>query len=65
MKGRLTPFLLFLAACAGEPRGPCAPNPGPGELGTLCGVANPEDVEAVASAGVVVVSEMRFPGRPG
>ena len=56
---------LLLAACSNQPRGACDASPQPGKLGTICGVANPEDVEAVPSAGILVVSEMRFPGRPG
>lgn len=45
--------------CAGEPRGDCNPNPQPGELGTICGFANPEDVEVIATLGALVISEMR------
>lgn len=55
---------LLLAACAGEPPGPCDPSPAPGELGSICGFRNPEDVEAVASLGVLVVSQMRHRGDP-
>ncbi len=50
------------AGCAGTPRGPCESKPPPGTLGTVCGFANPEDVEAVPVAGVLLVSEMRRPG---
>jgi hypothetical protein len=39
---------LLALACRGEPRGPCQPSPAPGELGTICGFENPEDVEPAA-----------------
>src|SRR5262249_58601747 len=56
-------FLLWVAllapGCRAQPRGPCNPEPSPGELGTICGFENPEDVEAVPAARVVLVSEIR------
>ena len=56
-------FLLLVAllapGCFSRPRDACNPEPRPGELGTICGFENPEDVEAVPAAGVVLVSEMR------
>src|SRR5262249_62398994 len=56
-------FLLWVAllapGCRAQPRGPCNPEPRPGELGTICGFENPQDVEAVPAAGVVLVSEIR------
>jgi hypothetical protein len=57
--------LVWIAAgCGGASRGPCDPDPPPGKLGTVCGFQNPEDVEVVPSAGVLLVSEMRHPGAP-
>ncbi|MFI5397393.1 MAG: hypothetical protein ACHQ9S_17785 [Candidatus Binatia bacterium] len=50
---------LFLAGCATEPRGACNPDPPPGTVGAICGFANPEDVEVVPSAGLLLVSQMR------
>lgn len=57
--------LALAAACSGEPRGDCRPSPEPGALGTICGVANPEDLEVVSSARLLLVSELVFPGRRG
>ncbi len=59
--------LLALAACTGEPREPCRPDPPTGALGSICGFRNPEDVEWVAGAGLLLVSEMagRDGGAPG
>lgn len=51
--------LLALGGCGGEPRGACDPAPERGALGTICGFANPEDVEVVAPLGALVVSQMR------
>ena len=63
VKGARLRFLLWaallVAGCRAQPRGPCNPEPRPGELGTICGFENPEDVEAVPAAGVVLVSEIR------
>jgi hypothetical protein len=56
---------LIAAACAGEPRGPCDPNPPIGELGSICGLRNPEDVEAIPSLGILVVSQMQPRDGPG
>ena len=61
---RNTALLCWLAgalavACEGEPRGPCEPTPRPGEIGSICGFENPEDVAWVPSAGVLLVSQMR------
>ncbi len=55
---RLAPLVLALA-CAGEPRGPCEPEPRAGELGSVCGFENPEDVAWVPAAQLLLVSEMR------
>jgi hypothetical protein len=59
--------LLALAAvalgCGNRSRDACEPVPPPGQLGTICGFTNPEDVEAVPAAGLLIVSEMR--GRDG
>ena len=46
----------------GEPRGPCEPTPPPGELGSICGFENPEDVAWVPAAGLLLVSQMRHAG---
>lgn len=43
---------------AGNPRGVCDPLPAPGQVGSVCGFRNPEDVELVAPAGVLFVSQM-------
>jgi hypothetical protein len=45
--------------CRGKPLGACNPDPPVGVLGTVCGFANPEDVEGVPQARLVLVSEMR------
>jgi hypothetical protein len=59
----LWPALLLLvvggAGLSRRPRGPCDPVPPLGSLGTICGFMNPEDVEAVPAAGLLIVSEMR------
>lgn len=51
-------FIGTVLGCAGDPAGPCDPDPPTGELGTICGFQNPEDVEVVASLGALIVSEM-------
>jgi hypothetical protein len=57
---RLVPLLLLAVACGSSaPRGACTGRPAPGQLGSVCGFENPEDVEAVPSAGLLLVSEMR------
>jgi hypothetical protein len=40
----------------------CSPPTTPGEIGSLCGFRNPEDLEHVRRAGLVVVSNLRFGG---
>ena len=59
--------LLALAGlalgCSRGSRDACQPLPPFGTLGTICGFANPEDVEAVPAAGLLIISEMR--GRDG
>lgn len=50
--------LLALAGCTGEPRGPCEPDPPPGTVGSICGFQNPEDVEWIGEAGLLLVSDM-------
>jgi hypothetical protein len=55
--------LLVALGCGGRPREACEPVPPLGALGTICGFTNPEDVEAVPAAGLLIVSEMR--GRDG
>lgn len=54
-----------MLGCGGEPRGACELDPAPGRVGGLCGLHNPEDVEAVPSARLLLVSEMRIEGWPG
>jgi hypothetical protein len=44
---------------AGEERADCSLT---GEIGTICGFRNPEDLEWVETAGIVLVSNMRFDG---
>lgn len=57
--------LLALAlGCGSEPRGACQSDPPAGELGSVCGFANPEDVAWVPSAQLLLVSEMRHAGSP-
>jgi hypothetical protein len=63
MKTGAGPFLLAFvlsisSACSKpEARGPCDPAP---PFGTICGFENPEDVEWVPSADLVVVSNIRM-----
>jgi hypothetical protein len=59
MRFGLLAAVTLLAACAAAPRPPCNPTPEPGTLGSICGFENPEDVEAVPQAGLVLVSNMR------
>jgi hypothetical protein len=54
--------VLALACSRGEPRGPCDAEPPPGALGSVCGFENPEDVEFVPAASLLLVSQMRHPG---
>lgn len=54
-----------VAGCGGAPRAACDPDPLPGTLGSICGFANPEDVEVVQSAKLLLVSQMRHAGRGG
>ena len=49
---------LAAGLAAGGDRGPCDPRPKRGEVGTVCGFRSPEDVEVVAAAGVMLVSQM-------
>ena len=55
-------FVSLLAGClpSGQ-RPPCSTGPGP--LNTVCGFHNPEDVEYVQRAGLVLVTNMRDAGR--
>ena len=50
--------LWFCAACGADERR-CEPRPEPGRLGTICGFRNPEDVEPVPGAALLLVSQMR------
>jgi hypothetical protein len=52
-------------ACGSEARGPCTPEPPRGELGTLCGFENPEDLAWAPGAGLLLVSQMRHAGAGG
>lgn len=54
-----------MSGCAGLPRPDCAPSPKPGEIGTICGFHGPEDLEYVRKSGLIVVSNLRLPGRLG
>lgn len=51
--------VLVMMGCASPPRGACNPDPPPGTVGSICGFANPEDVEVVQPAGLLLVSQMR------
>ncbi len=50
---------LLALGCAGAPRPDCVPDPPPGVVGSVCNFRNPEDVAAVPSAGILLVSQMR------
>jgi hypothetical protein len=66
--GRLVVALLALAlaGCFSPAERPgCSPPTAPGEVGSLCGFRNPEDLEHVRRAGLVVVSNLRFGGLLG
>jgi hypothetical protein len=54
--------LFGTARSSPAPRGACVPTPPPGVVGSICGFANPEDVEAIPAAGILLVSNMRPPG---
>ena len=56
---------LLAVACGGTPRGDCDPDPAPGVVGSVCGFRNPEDVEYVASASLLLVSGLRNGEQPG
>jgi len=51
--------VLLALGCARAPRPECVPDPPPGVVGSVCGFRNPEDVAAVPSAGILLVSQMR------
>ncbi len=57
----LTPivFIALAFAMLSGPRASCGVGYAPDKLGTLCGFANPADIEYAAGAGVVLVSERR------
>jgi DNA-binding beta-propeller fold protein YncE len=57
--------VVFVAACSSAPRGACNPDPPRGAVGSICGFANPEDVEVVQPAALLLVSEMRRGGTGG
>jgi hypothetical protein len=48
-------------ACENRPRAACGR--GGGTIGTICGFENPEDIESVTDADLLVASNMRFDGR--
>ncbi len=53
---------IIAPACGeGPPRPPCGSGGGP--IATICGFENPEDIEYVANADLLVASNMRFDGR--
>lgn len=54
--------LVLALACGGEPRGTCDASPAIGELGSVCGFENPEDVAWLPAAQLLLVSQMRHPG---
>src|SRR4029434_2305928 len=55
----LLALVVLALGCGGRSRDACDPVPPLGTLGTICGFTNPEDVEAVPAAGLLIVSEMR------
>src|SRR5512139_597774 len=58
--------VLALVGCASPPpRGSCIPDPPPGTVGSICGFANPEDVEVLEAAGLLLISQMRRGGNGG
>src|SRR4029079_6180665 len=64
LRGTAALLVVTLAlGCGDGSRGVCEPTPPLGRLGTICGFTNPEDIEAVPAAGLLIVSEMR--GRDG
>ncbi len=58
----LTGLCWTVSACAGDPRPPCD---SVGELPTLCGLRNPEDLAYAPDAGIVIVSSMRVDSDEG
>jgi hypothetical protein len=62
---RTLPFFVFASLCLflllgcsrAAPRGPCS---GAGPVPTICGFENPEDIEWVPDAGLLVVSDLRM-----
>ena len=65
---RYAPLVLLtlatiLAACGnGEPRPPCALSETAGEVGTICGFRNPEDIEFLEDAGLILATNLRMDG---
>jgi len=51
--------VLLALGCASAQRPECVPDPPPGVMGSVCGFRNPEDVAAVPSARILLVSQMR------
>jgi hypothetical protein len=51
-------LVAALGACSSAPRGACNPHPARGEVGSICGFHDPEDVEALPSRGLLLVSQM-------
>jgi hypothetical protein len=49
-----------MIGCGDGPRGPCATT---GPIGTVCGFENPEDIEYLPAANIVLVSNMRMRDR--
>jgi hypothetical protein len=62
MLALLVAVAIVAAACGeGPPRPPCGTRGGP--IATMCGFENPEDLEYVVDADLLVASNMRFDGR--
>lgn len=59
----LLALAVLALGCSRGSRDACQPVPPLGTLGTICGFTNPEDVESVPAAGLLIISEMR--GRDG
>lgn len=60
--GLLVVATLISACGGGEPRPPCELTDVPGEIGSICGFRNPEDVEYVEDAGIILVTNLRMDG---
>jgi hypothetical protein len=53
-------LLALMVGCGDGPRGPCTTT---GPIETVCGFQNPEDIEYLPSANIVLATNMRLRGR--